>query len=94
MLLEVEDNWGPEMSMATTGDVGSGLTSANPVMTSTPLVIDGVGSFAGVIGREGWNDLAAGLREGPDGFPDTVGVLSESLISPSSLEVDSTVGDG
>ena len=63
-------------------------------MASTPLAIEGVGGFAGLIGREGWNGLAAGLRGGSSGFPDMAGVLSESLISPSSLEVDSTVGDG
>jgi hypothetical protein len=80
--------------MATTGDVGSGFESVTPVTPFTPLVITGVGGFEGVRGREGWNGLAAGLRGESSGFADTVGVLSESLISPSSLGVESTADGG
>jgi len=74
------------------GDVGSSFTSAPSVTTLTSLVITGVGGFAGVMEREGWNDLAVGL--GGECLANTVGVLSESLISPSSLGVGSTTGGG
>lgn len=86
------DGKGAEISMATIGDVGSGFTSATPVGTFTSLIVVGVGGFAGVMGREGWNDLAVGLRGRSSGFAGTVGVVSESLISPSSLEAGSTTG--
>jgi len=79
--------------MAVVGGVGSGFTSATPVTIFTALVVAGIRGFAGVMGREGWNGLAVGLR-GSSGFAGTVGVLSESLISPSSLEVRSTTGGG
>jgi len=85
---------GSETSTAMIGDVGSAFISAIPAMTFTPLVIAGIGGFAGVMGREGWNGLAVGLRGGSSGFAGKVGVLSESLISPSSLEVGSTTGSG
>ena len=79
--------------MTMVGDVGSGFTSATPVTTFTSLDIAEVGGFVGM-GREGWNDLAIGLRGGSSGFAGKVGVLSESLISPSSLGVGSTTGGG
>ena len=80
--------------MATIGDVSSVFTSPTSVGTFTSLVIVVVGGFAGVMGREGWNGLAVGLRGGSSGFAGAVGVVSESLISPSSLEVGSTIGEG
>jgi len=84
---------GAETSIAMVGDVSSGFTPTASVATFTSLVIVGVGGFAGVMGREGWNGLAAGLRGGSSCFAGTVGVASESLISPSSLEVGSTTGE-
>lgn len=80
--------------MAIIGDVGSGFTPPIPVKALASLVITGVGGFAGVMGREGWNDLAVGLREGHSDFAAKVGVLSESLISPSSREVGSMADEG
>ena len=79
--------------MATTGEVGSGFTSAAAVATFKPLILDGDEGLAGVIGREGWNVLAVGLRGGSSGFAGA-GVVSESLISPSSLGIGSTTGGG
>lgn len=94
VLLEVEDSRGFETSIAMMGDVGSGFTPATPVTKFTSLVSEGVGGFAGVMGRDDRNDLAVGLRGKSSGFADMVGVLSESLISPSSLEEESTVDGG
>ena len=85
---------GAEISMAMMGDVSSGFTTGTSVETFTSLAIVGVGGFAGVMGREGWNGLAVGLRGGSSCFAGTVGVGSESLISPSSLEVGSSMGEG
>lgn len=83
---------GAGRSMAVVGEVGSGFTSANAVTNFTSLILDGDDGFAGVIGREGWNGLAVGLRGRSSGFSGTAGVVSESLISPSSL--GSTTGGG
>ena len=94
MLLVGVGSWDVEASLRTIGDVGSGFTSATLVRASTSLVITGVGGFAGVMEREGRNGLAVGLRGGSSGFAGTVGVDSESLISPSSLEVGSTADGG
>ena len=82
-----------ERSMATTGEVGSGFTSAAAAATFKSLILDGDEGRAGVIGREGWNGLAAALRGGSSCFAGA-GVVSESLISPSSLGVGSTTGGG
>ena len=84
---------GAERSMAMTGEVGSGFTSATAVTVFRSLILDGDEGLAGVIGREGWNGLAVGLRGGSSGFAGA-GVVSESLISPSSLGVESTTGGG
>ena len=83
-----------ETSMAVVGDVGSSFTSATAVTNFTSLILAGDGGFAGVIGREGWNGLAVGLRWGFSDFTGTPGVASESLISPSSLGVGSMTGGG
>ena len=93
MLLVVAGSGGTETSMAIIGDVSSGFTITTSVGIFTSLVIVGVGGFAGVMGRNGWNGLAAGLRGGSSCFAGTVGVVSESLISPSSLGVGSATGE-
>ena len=75
------------------GEVGSAFTSAAAVTSFKSLILDGDEGLAGVIGREGWNGLAVGLRGGSSGLAGA-GVVSESLISPSSLGVGSTTGGG
>lgn len=94
VLLVVTGGLGAETSMAMVGDVGSDFTSTIPVTASTSLDVAGIGGFAIGMEREGWNDLAIGLRGESNDFAGTVGVDSESLISPSSLGVGSTTGDG
>ena len=83
---------GAERSIAVVGDVGSGFTSPSADTTFISLVLSGDGGFAGVIRREGWNGLAVGLRGGSGSIAGAGGVVSESLISPSSLGVGSTTG--
>lgn len=94
MLLVVAGRRDAEMSMAMIGEVGSGFTSPNEVTNFMSLIRDGDEGFAGVSEREGRNDLAAGLRGGFSGFAGIARVVSESLISPSSLGVASTEEDG
>ena len=94
MLLVVMGRRGVEMSMEMTGEVGSGSIPPAEVTNFTSLILDGDEGFVGVIEWEGWKGLAAGLRGGFSGFAVTASVVSESLISPSSLGVASMEGGG
>jgi hypothetical protein len=91
VLLDVEDCGSCETSIAMIGDVGSGFTSATATIDFIPFAKTDVWRFPEVMEREGLN---VGLGGRPSGLVGRVGVLSESLISPSSLEVGSTADEG
>jgi hypothetical protein len=88
VLLDVEDCGSCETSIVMIGDVGSGFTSATAAIDFIPFAKTDVGRFPE---REGLN---VGLGGRPSGLAGRVGVLSESLISPSSLGVGSTADEG
>ena len=88
MSLDVEDCGSCEASIAMVGDVGSGFTAATDFI---PFAKTDAGRFPEAMEREGLN---VGLGGRPNGLAGRVGVLSESLISPSSLGAGSAADEG